>query len=240
MSEYQIQQIDKLINTLNKSVRQIEFLEKLDEYMGGANRTTGTQRTTAAQGTTASLTASPTAAGLSQLNPSARVTTPATTVAAAQRNVAPGTAAPVATQVAAPGTAAPVAAPGTAAPVAAPGTAASVAAPGTAAPGTAAPGSVAHIKNKVDEIKQLLSAGTGGPKIETEQINAVMQNASELKGNISTFLETMHTQLQNGTNNDEIIKANKQITEVSEEIGDIKNVFGNLTGGELKQLEYQL
>ena len=231
MSEYQIQQIDKLINTLNKSVRQIEFLEKLDEYMGGANRTTGTQRTTAAQGTTASLTASPTAAGLSQLNPSARVTTPATTVAAAQRNVAPGTAAPVATQVAAPGTAAPVAAPGTAA---------SVAAPGTAAPGTAAPGSVAHIKNKVDEIKQLLSAGTGGPKIETEQINAVMQNASELKGNISTFLETMHTQLQNGTNNDEIIKANKQITEVSEEIGDIKNVFGNLTGGELKQLEYQL
>ena len=67
-----------------------------------------------------------------------------------------------------------------------------------------------------------------------------MANAKELRGNISQFLENMHTQLKEGTNNDEIIKANDQITKVSDEINQIKDIFGEMTGGELKQLEYQL
>jgi len=36
MSEYQNQQIDKLIRTLQKSIKQIDFIEQLDKYVGGA------------------------------------------------------------------------------------------------------------------------------------------------------------------------------------------------------------
>ena len=244
MSEYQIQQIDKLINTLNKSVRQIEFLEKLDEYMGGASGRasanmgntklpqssaevrTGTSFPSAVSSNSPT---SPTNPGLTQLNPSVKATTAAkktvTPVAAAKKTVAPVAAAQktVTTPVAA----------------TAPGTVAqrTVAA---AAPGTAAPGTVAHIKKKVDDIKQLLSAGTGGKKIEG--LGNVTEQASQLKGTIGNFLENLHKQLIDGTNNADILEANEKINQVSNEISQIANVFGdmNMTGGELKQLEYQL
>jgi len=241
MSEYQIQQIDKLINTLNKSVRQIEFLEKLDEYMGGANKQgnapvnrqrrnppppPGSQKNTT-QKKTYSEAVSP-ASLASPASPAANLMNPGIANVVAPKGAAPASpSSPVPTKGAAPAS--------PSSPVA------NLMNPGiaTVVAGTpSAPSEIDEIKRNVTKIKGLLNRGTGGPTIDNSKMESLMENTKQFKGSVKKLLNQLIETLESGTNNDEVNEINAKLNTLQEEMAGVNSALQ--FGGELKQLEYQL